>query len=161
MQSVLIVVDAAAQAEAAARYVAAEARDPGGCRVHLLNVQAPLGAYIARFLDRETVRRFRSEEAQRAFAPAQRILGQAGLPFETLARVGDEAAVVARTAAAVRAEEIVMGPDGPGLVTRTLFQWLVGRVVRRTDVPVTIVQPPRTAAGSRHALDHWRAALSR
>jgi YjbE family integral membrane protein len=94
MQRILIPVDGSRNAEFAVRHVIAEFMKDSAKEVHLLNVQPPLSQHIAQFVSRRNRDDWHRDQAEKALAPARRLLGQHSA-HATDASGGDRARVIA------------------------------------------------------------------
>jgi nucleotide-binding universal stress UspA family protein len=157
MRNLLIVVDGPGQAEAAARRVALLARSEEIGAIHLLSVQPPFSRYIARFLDRATIRSFQRDEGVKAMARARGVLDEANLPYTAHIRVGRPAETITQAATELGVHEIVIGVDELGVLDHLFLRFLVARIVQLAEVPVLLVKTPRRNLTTRG----WRPAFSR
>ncbi|HEX2114833.1 MAG TPA: universal stress protein [Alphaproteobacteria bacterium] len=144
MQTILILVDGSKPCDAAVKRAIREARLGQVERVHLVNVQPHLGAYVGRFVGTPTIRAFQREQGERALAHAKYLLDDAGVPYSAHIYVGDVAETIAKAADELGVTEIVMTADGFGLPGGLATNSLIGKVIRRTNVPVSVV---KAAAG--------------
>jgi nucleotide-binding universal stress UspA family protein len=144
MQTILIPIDGSKSCNAAVRRAVREARLGRVEHIHLVNVQPHLGAYVGRFVGTPAIRAFQRELGERALAGAKRLLDEAGVPYVAHIYVGDVAATIAAAATALGATEIVMSASGFGIPGSLVVNSLIGNVIRRTDVPVSVV---KAAAG--------------
>jgi nucleotide-binding universal stress UspA family protein len=144
MQTILIPIDGSKPCEAAVSRAIREARLGQIERVHLVNVQPHLGAYVGRFVGTPTIRAFQREQGEQALAHARQLLDEAGVPYSAHIYVGDVAETIAKAANELGVTEIVMSADGFGLPGGLAMNSLIGKVIRRTDVPVSVV---KAAAG--------------
>lgn len=140
MRSVLIPVDGSKRSDAAIRCVARQVRLGQIGAVHLLSVQPPIGAYVGRFVGRGAVRDFQREQGELALASARRLLDEAGIAYSAHIHVGEIAETVARAADHFGVQEIVIGADGLDLLGSLYLNSLVARVIRRANVPVSVVK---------------------
>jgi len=147
MRTVLIAFDGSADAEGVVRRVIREARGDGIDRIHLLNVQTPLGGYISQFVGSRVVREFQRDAGQAALAAGERLLEMAGCDYRTHVRVGDAAPTILRVAGELGVSQVVMGTGGPGLLARLAQYLLIARVIRRASVPVVILAAEQRPAG--------------
>ena len=145
MRTVLIAFDGSADAEGVVRRVVREARGDGIDRIHLLNVQTPLGGYVSQFVGSRTVREFQRDAGEAALAVGKRLLDMAGCDYRTHVRIGDAAKTILRTAVELGVSQIVMGTGGPGLLARLAQYLLIARVIRRAAVPVVILAAAQDA----------------
>lgn len=142
MGGILIPVDATTPAETVLRAVTARRRDGMAEAVHLINVQAPLTAYVTQFVSRRAVGDFQREQAETAMAETRRRFDAAGVPYAAHLCVGDVAATIGEAAQALRVGEILMGLEQEGWWD-SLTTWLqVNRIRRYATVPVVVVVAP-------------------
>jgi len=139
MRTVLIACDGSADAEGVVRRVIREARGDAVDRIHLLNVQTPLGGYVSQFVGRRALREFQRDAGEAALAGGRHLLDMAGCDYRTHVRIGDAAKTILRTAAELGVSQIIMGTGGPGLLARLAQYLLIARVIRRAAVPVVIL----------------------
>ena len=140
MSTVLIVVDGSTRSESAVRSVLRQARLGQVGAIHLVNVQPHLGAYVARFVGTGAIRGFQREQGERELAGAKRLLEEAGVPCHAHVYAGEAAETIARAAEELAATEIVIGADGLGFLGSLGLHSLVSRVIRRSNVPVSVVK---------------------
>lgn len=156
MSTILIVVDGSARSESAVRSVARQIRLGQAGTVHLVNVQPLLGAYVGRFVGTKAIRDFQREQGERELAGAKRLLAEAGVPYRAHVYAGEAAETIARAAEELGASEIAMGADGLGFLGSLSLHSLVSRVIRRSNVPVSVVKggaaEVEAAAGGKAAL---------
>ena len=75
-------------AEFAVRHVIAEFMNDSAKEVHLLNVQPPLSQHIAQFVSRRNRDDWHRDQAEKALAPARRLLEQHGIPHSCELQAG-------------------------------------------------------------------------
>jgi nucleotide-binding universal stress UspA family protein len=144
MRTFLIPIDGSKPCDAAVRHAIREARLGQVECIHLVNVQPHLSAYVGQFVGTPAIRAFQRELGERALAHAKHLLDEAGVPYFAHIFVGDVAATIATAAKALGATEIVMSASGFGIPGSRAVNSLIGKVIRRTDVPVSVV---KAAAG--------------
>jgi nucleotide-binding universal stress UspA family protein len=140
MSTLLIVVDGSTRSESAVRSVIRQAGLGQVGTVHLVNVQPLLGAYIGRFVGTGAIRDFQREQGERELAGARRLLDEAGVPCRAHVYAGEAAETIARAAEELGATEIVIGADGLGFFGSLNLHSLISRVIRRSNVPVSVVK---------------------
>jgi nucleotide-binding universal stress UspA family protein len=146
MTTVLIPVDGSDASAAAVSSVAMWARHEP-LEIHLLSVQAPLSSYVTRFFSRRAIRDFHRDNGERQLASGRGLLEAAALPYTAHIEIGEIGPTIARRAAELGADEIVLGSDGTAI--GDVLQWLRGAQVRRhAAMPVVVVMPPRPAHGT-------------
>ncbi len=144
MTTVLIPIDNVAESAVAVSSVLMRARRER-LDVHLVHVQPPLTSYITRFFNRRVIRDFHREVAEQQLGPVRRPLDAARLAYTVHLEIGDLVPTVARKAAELRADEIVLATDG-GSVSNVLQSWRAAQIGRRAASPVVLVMPPQPPA---------------
>jgi nucleotide-binding universal stress UspA family protein len=155
MRNVLIPVDGSRQSEIAVQSVIRQARIGQVEKIHLVNVQPPLGGYIGRFVSRSERDAFRRERGQAALAGARHLLDQAALPYTVHVRVGETVEEIVGAAEDLAVEEIVVGADGFGLLGAVQIHSFVNRLIRRAAVPVSVVKDPGAEMNLGRATGSW------
>ena len=139
MLNVLVPVDGTSNALGAVRHALREYQQDHNLRLHLLNVQPALSRHVARFLSRGDRQRWHRDQARAALAPAERLLAQAGVPFESHWGVGQRAREICRQAIDLKVHHIVMGTARKSSLTRLLEDSVTNRVLETTPVPVEVI----------------------
>lgn len=142
MRSILLPVDGTMRSDAAVRTAIRQARLEQVDIIHLVNVQPHLGAYIGRFLKTFVMRDFQREQGEKALARAKRLLDEAGVAYQPHIYVGGIVETIARAANELAVDEIVMSANNLGIVGNLDLHSVVGRVLRRVNVPVSVVNYP-------------------
>jgi nucleotide-binding universal stress UspA family protein len=107
--------------------------------VHLLNVQMPFSAYVARFTSRRSRQDYQREQAENALAPVRAMLDRHSIPYAVHVEVGDRARVISATARRLRCDEIVMATARKNSLTRLVESSVTDKVLALTPVPVEVV----------------------
>ena len=139
MLDVLVPVDGTPNALGAVRHALREYQQDHRLRLHLLNVQPALSRHAARFLSRGDREGWHRQQAQAALAPAERLLAQAGVPFESHWCVGQRAREICHRARDLRVDHIVMGTARKSSLTRLLEDSVTNGVLEATPVPVEVI----------------------
>jgi YjbE family integral membrane protein len=150
MQRILVPVDGSRNAEFAVRHVIAEFMKDSAKEIHLLNVQPPLSQHVAQFVSRRNRDDWHRDQAEKALAPARRLLEQHGVPHASSYKLGDRAQVIADEARRLRCHHIVMSTARKNSVTRMLQDSTTNKVLERTSVPVELI-----AGDSVSRLERW------
>ncbi len=108
--------------------------------VVVLNVQAPVPMRVKGMLGAAAVRDYHEEEAEKVLKPIALFLKRHGLRFKTKWIVGSAPVEVIRAVKADKADMIVMGTHGHGLIGRAIMGSVAQRVVTEADVPVLLVK---------------------
>lgn len=139
MATLLLPCDGTPNALLAVRH-AVEAFHRGGVLlVHLLNVQPPFSANVARHVSRELRFDFHRERADLALAEARQLLEAAGVPHHVHTEVGDKARCIADAARRLRCDRIVIGTARKSALVRAVENSLTNRVLERCSVPVEVI----------------------
>ena len=139
MLDVLVPVDGTANALGAVRHALREYQQDHSLRLHLLNVQPSLSRHAARFLSKGDRQGWHRQQAQAALAPAESLLAQAGVPFESHWCVGGRAREICRWARDLQVHHIVMGTARKNSLTRLLEDSVTNQVLEATPVPVEVI----------------------
>jgi nucleotide-binding universal stress UspA family protein len=113
--------------------------DPAGLELQLLHVQRPVSGDVSSFIASKTLDEYYQEQAEAALAPARAALDQSGVRYTATSKVGSPAEVIARTAAELGSELIVMGTRGQGLAGSMLGS-VAQATVAESRVPVLLVR---------------------
>lgn len=143
MRRVLIPVDGSEYSDRAIAYLIGQAKDRQPLEIHLLNVQEPVRVWqVRKFLLPEEIERFQRARSEHALQAARELLEQAGLTGIPHGLVGPIPETIARTAKDRDCDTIIMGTAGISAFRRILFRSIAARVVRCSEVPVTLVSSP-------------------
>ena len=107
--------------------------------VHLLNVQAPFSADIARFTSGRSRQDHHREQGVKALAAAREALDKFGIPYAVHMEVGDRAKVIADTARRLRCDRIVMATARKNSLTRLIENSVTNEVLELATVPVEVI----------------------
>ena len=107
--------------------------------VHLLNVQMPFSAYVARSSSRKSRHDYHREQAEKALAPVKAMLDKFSIPYAVHMEVGDRAQVITDTARRLHCDEIVMATARKNSLTRLVENSVTDRVIELTSVPVEVI----------------------
>jgi nucleotide-binding universal stress UspA family protein len=139
MATLLLPCDGSSNALHAVRH-AVDAFRRGDVRlVHLLNVQPPFSAYVARHVGRDLRANFHRERADEALAEARQLLEAAGVPHCIHIEIGDKADCIADAARRLRCARVVVGSARKSAVVRAVENSLTSRVLECCSVPVEVV----------------------
>ncbi|MCC6212731.1 MAG: YjbE family putative metal transport protein [Burkholderiales bacterium] len=150
MQRILIPVDGSRNAEFAVRHVIAEFMKDSDKEIHLLNVQPPLSRHVAQFVSRRNRDDWHRDQAEKALAPARRLLEQHRVPHASSYRLGERAQAISDEARRLRCHHIVMSTARKNSLTRMLQDSTTNKVLERTSVPVELI-----AGDSVSRLERW------
>jgi nucleotide-binding universal stress UspA family protein len=141
MLKLLIAVDGSENALRAVRHVIGLARR--GIRVEpvVINVQPPVMAgEVGTIAPAKITEETRAVAAAEALGAAQALFGEAGVPVVARAATGDAAEAIVAAAAELGCDGIVMGRRGLGPLASLALGSVSSKIIRLTDVPVTLVK---------------------
>lgn len=143
MRRILLAVDGSAPSMRAVQHVLAMQRefsDPADVELHLLNVQYQMPGDVARFVTKEALQEYRSEQADLALAGARAALREAGLTFKEHQRVGSPGTTIAEVAQAEQCDLVVLGTRGQGMASSALLGSVAQSALEHSPVPVLLVK---------------------
>jgi YjbE family integral membrane protein len=150
MQRILVPVDDSRNSEFSVRHVITGFLKDSNVEVHVLNVQPPLSQHVAQFLSRSSRDDWHRDQAEKALAPARRLLEQHGVPYAASYKLGDRAKVIVDEARRLRCHHIVMSTARKNSLTRMLEDSTTNKVLEHTSVPVELI-----AGDSVSRLERW------
>lgn len=106
----------------------------------VLHVQSPLPPRVKTMVGAPTVQDYHRDEAAKVLDPIKKFLDRHSLRYRAVWAIGPNAAEIVRTAEREKAQMIVMGTHGHGLVGRALMGSVAQRVVTDCSVPVLLVK---------------------
>lgn len=138
----LIPVDGSSYSDRAVNYAIRRARnDPTDATLHLLNVQPPwVSVNVKLFVSPESLQTYYREEGEKSLASAITAIKAAGLVATPHIGVGEAAQVIVDYAREVKADEIVMGTHGRGMLAGGLIGSVAQKVVHLAPVPIVLVR---------------------
>jgi nucleotide-binding universal stress UspA family protein len=139
MMKILVPVDGSPNGKYAARHVIREFRKNKAMEVHLLNVQPPLLAHIARFVSRKNRADFHRDTGEKALQPVRNILDSAGVAYAVHIEVGNKAKLIAEAARRLNCDHIVMSTARKNSLTRMIEDSVTNQVLELTTVPVEVI----------------------
>ena len=136
--NILVPVDGSENSDRAVRFALEMLKDGG--KLHLLNVQAPVGGGVSTFVRRADIDSYHREEGEKALASALKIAADAGRPCEKHISVGRPGELAAEFAERVEAAMIVMGTRGHTGIAGVLLGSVAQDVIARSPIPVCLVK---------------------
>jgi nucleotide-binding universal stress UspA family protein len=142
MPRTLVPVDGSPESLGAVRHVIRLVKGRESLEIHLLNVQPPVHGDVTMFVSGSAVREFHEAEADRALAPACRLLDDDGVPYTRHIVIGHAAAAIAEWASKLDCHTVVMSTRGHGTMSQLLHGSVINAVIHRMDpgIPVTLVK---------------------
>ena len=139
MSKVLVPIDGSRNGQHAARQVIREFLKNTALDVHLLSVQAPFSADIARFTSKKSRADYHRDKAGEALQPVMQMLADAGVPCSVHVEVGNKARVIAYMARRLHCDHIVMSTARKNSLTRMFEDSVTNKVLELTTVPVEVI----------------------
>lgn len=137
----LVAVDGSEHSENAVRHALDMARRIPGARVLLVNVQPPaMSGEVSNLLTAEEVLDQHTAAGKEVLGAAERILAQAGVPYETEIAIGRPAESIVETAQRRGCDAIVLGASSHGRVHSLVLGSVASKVAHIAEVPVTVVK---------------------
>lgn len=141
MLKLLVPTDGSDNAMRAVHYVASLAQRGLPLEVALLNVQRPvMSGEVGQVAPIEITEDRRALAAGAAIAKARSLLDAAKLPVTVHEAIGHAGEEIARAAAELGCDGIVMGHRGLGMLRSLVMGSVSEQVVRLAQVPVTLVK---------------------
>jgi nucleotide-binding universal stress UspA family protein len=106
----------------------------------VLHVQAPMPDRVKTMVGAAAVNGYYRDESQKVLSPIERFLKRHDVPFRTTWTIGPPAAEVIKAATREKAQLIVMGTHGHGLLGRALIGSVAQSVLTHAAVPVLLVK---------------------
>ena len=142
MRRILVAIDGSETALRALDFAVQQARLAPAAELHVLNAQPTLSNYTAAeiYVTAERIHEVAAERARAILEEAAGRLKNIGCSFKLEQTEGDAAETIARRAAKLRCESIIMGTHGLGSFGILFLGSVAQRVVHHTTVPVTLVK---------------------
>ncbi len=139
---ILLAVDGSPCAERAVAFAIAHAAELRAVpEVHLLHVHLPIPiGRIQAHVSHDTLQSYYREEAEEALAPSRRLLEAAGLGHAVHIHVGQPGEIIARMAAELGANLVVMGTHGRTALVNLVTGSVAARVLHLSPCPVLLVK---------------------
>jgi nucleotide-binding universal stress UspA family protein len=142
MRRILVAFDGSDSALRALDFAVTQARHAPATELHVLTVQPTLSNYTAAeiYVTAERIQQVAAERSRAILEAAAERLKDAGCGYKLEQLAGEAAEAIARRAAELGCESIVMGTHGLGSLGILLIGSVAQRVVHYTTVPVTLVK---------------------
>jgi nucleotide-binding universal stress UspA family protein len=149
MTTLLLPCDGSPNALLAVRHAIRAFRRGDARMIHLLNVQPPFSAHVARHVSRELRVDFHRERADGALAEARRLLDAAAVPHRAHTAVGDKARCIADAAVRLRCDRILIGTARKSALVRAVEDSLTSRLIEHCRVPLEVIGGTRAGVMER------------
>lgn len=142
MRKILVAIDGSENALRALDFAIRQAAYAPVAQLHVLTVHPPATAYGALeiYVTEEKMRQIATSQARAVLDQAAERLASAGCGFEVEHLEGEPASSIARRAAELRCESIIMGTHGRSQLGVLVMGSVAQRVVHHATVPLTLVK---------------------
>jgi len=142
MRRILVAIDGSDTALRALDFALKQARHAPAAELHVLTVQPTLSNYTAAeiYVTAERIKQVAAEKSRAILETAAERLNKADCKFVLEQLEGDAAETIARRAAKLRCESIIMGTHGLGSFGILFLGSVAQKVVHYATVPVTLVK---------------------
>jgi nucleotide-binding universal stress UspA family protein len=142
---ILVAVDGSEFTTKAVNYIASHLQwFQGEPELHLLHVKPPIPGLAAEraraILGDESVSGYYKEECEAALAPAEKVLREHKIAYQSHYKIGDTAHEIHAYASKNGIDMIVMGSHGHGALANMVLGSVTNKVLAITTVPVLIVR---------------------
>lgn len=140
--NILLAVDGSPFAERAVAFAIVHAADLREApQLHLLHVHPPIPiGRVQAHVGHDTLQAYYREESEASLAAARQQLEKAGIPFVAHIHVGQPPEVIAKQAAELGCDCIVMGTHGHGAMVSLVTGSVAARVLHLAPCPVLLVK---------------------
>ena len=97
-------------------------------------------AYAAKMIDRELVKGYYADEAEKVFKPIRAFMKAQRLEASFVSKVGHPAELIAKLADSGQYDLLMMGSHGHGLVAGLVLGSVAGKVLAHCKVPMLLVR---------------------
>jgi len=142
LKRVLLAVDGSEAASRAVQQVLAmrkDLSDADALELHLVHVQRPVSGDVSSFVASKTLDEYYQEQSEAALGPARKLLDAAGARYQAHARVGSPGETIAKLAADLGCNLIVMGTRGGGM-SSALLGSVAQDTIGQAPAPVMLVR---------------------
>jgi nucleotide-binding universal stress UspA family protein len=137
----LVAIDGSEHATRAAAHALRLVQDGLPAEVHFLNVQPPVGGGVSAIVSRSQVEAHLRDEGMKVLAEPKALADRAGIAVELHVCVGaPPSQVIADFARKLGCDHLILGSHGRGRALDLLLGSAVSDVLRRVDIPVTIIK---------------------
>jgi nucleotide-binding universal stress UspA family protein len=142
MRKILVATDGSENALRALDFAVKQAMYAPAAEIHVLTVELPATTYTAWeiYVSAERIREIAAERARGILEAVTGRLKVSKVSFVVEQLEGEPAETIARRAAELNCESIVMGTHGPGTFGILLMGSVAQKVVHHATVPVTLVK---------------------
>jgi nucleotide-binding universal stress UspA family protein len=108
--------------------------------VVVVNVQPAMPPRVRSMVGAAAVQDYHREEAEKVLRPIQKFLERHDIPYATRWAVGNPGAEIVKAAKKDKAQLIVMGTHGHGILGRAILGSVAQNVLTQVEIPVLLVR---------------------
>lgn len=112
----------------------------GEGEVVVVNVQPAVPPRVKSMVGAAAVQDYHREEAEKVLKPIEKFLARHGIRYTTRWAVGNPGAEIVKFATRDKAQMIVMGTHGHGILGRALLGSVAQNVLTQCEIPVLLVK---------------------
>lgn len=138
---ILVPVDGSPYTKRALAYLATHEEWLGAQhRYTLLHAIAQVPSRAASVIDKDTLRKYYDDEAEKVFKPIRKFFVRQGLDAEYISRVGHAAEVIASVGAKGQHDLVLMGSHGHSSLGNFVLGSVTNKVLAHTKLPVLVIR---------------------
>lgn len=138
---ILVPVDGSPFTKRMLAYLAAHDEWLGEAHSYTLLYVAPaVPARAASVIDKDVLKSYYAEEADKVFKPIRTFFGKQKIQADFVGKVGHAADVIVDLAAKGKYDLLMMGSHGHGLLGNLVLGSVTTKVISRSEVPVLIIR---------------------
>jgi nucleotide-binding universal stress UspA family protein len=139
--NVLIAADGSSYTKRVLAYLAAHDEWLGASQKYtVMTVVTALPARAVAVLDREVVKSYYDDEAEKVFRPIRSFFARQGISASFLAKIGQAAELIARQAESGKFDLLMMGSHGHGNLVNLVTGSVVTKVLAQCKTPLLLVR---------------------
>jgi len=139
--NILIAADGSSYTKRMLAYLAAHDEWLGaGHKYTVMTVVMALPARAVAVLDREVVKSYYDDEAEKVFRPIRTFFARQGISASFVAKIGHAAELIARQAEAGKFDLLLMGSHGHGNLTNLVMGSVTTKVLAHCKTPLLLVR---------------------
>ena len=112
----------------------------GDGQVVVVNVQPAMPPRVRSMVGAAAVQDYHREEAEKVLKPIEKFLQRHDIAYSTRWAVGNPAAEIVKAAKKDKAQMIVMGTHGHGILGRAILGSVAQNVLTQVEIPVLLVK---------------------
>jgi nucleotide-binding universal stress UspA family protein len=152
MLRILVPVSGTRNCQFAVQHVIKEFMNNTAMEIHLLNVQAPLPRYVARFVNAKTLHDYHRDESEKVLAPFREMLDKFNIPYSVHAEVGESAKTITESARRLHCHHIVMSTARKNSLTRLVENSVTNRVIALSSIPIEVIAGDAVSKWERYGI---------